>query len=1356
MGRTVRFDQIYVSSLDADPVEQDVLTTVRSIITQEIEVDLVTVDRIAISNVSATKNFSLGDSLFMDAGATSIVLDVNKTIRSENILVNDKLGISAPNPTNEFQIGENNDFIIDRRNTHLAIAKGNVFATNLFASTIIGVSDKFIVDNASSNVLKVVGNTYSTNLQAGNYLSVGNENSTLGANIASFTNGNVVISNGTLVIDGNVAIDGSLYVTQETTFDTVINLLVEDAFIQIGNTNYNGTYDNALLMTEETDGSKANLVFGYTFSNQEFVLARTLDGPVNTNITIKEDESINLHIWGQLYTEGNVGIANTSTDYTLSVGSNVFFDDTGSNVIIVNGNVYTNRLEVGPGGVKLGGRITIDEDEQIHPLTVTSNILADGIRTTGVSTSGISNTAPKDTLSIGSKIFANITAANTLTILGNTATTNLITESISTSSNITIHADRYGGDTTSNVLSLKSGPTASNVSIIEVFGASTSDTHQNIRFKTKNTERLRIASNGKIGIANTNPSEALTISGNVHVLGSNALVLGTNKSMRVYSSPGDSETRIENVVGSGKGLKIYASQTSTMGDPKMVILENSNVGIGTTQPQGIFQTSGGTVFINSQIQNKGSLNQLGVPLVVTNTNAIVGVDDDETVLLLSREGTGLRDGARASFKLGKYDDTTPGVSKTRCDIYLADTAYETENDVMTLRSDGRVGIGSTIPEAFLEVISSGIGNARQNSLMVHNHGTTSGDAIMAAQTDTQNGNAFTSYIQSNEDLNPRGWSVGTTLNNEFRITNNINAVYDPVQLGLYINGDTRNVGIGTDVPRGKLEVNGELVIGNKLSFGGLSGDLFGNTIILERNYVSGFNISELVLFKGGNGRSSGGETGPDRIRQIAGEIAFQVYTDAQIGDTGLNGLLVDEPVDFPLLINSTNNGVVVIGGNSSDVTDIGESTRLVVNGDIEFKGNGSFRLTGLSFATTEQVTVGGIITDPSVNRIRNLLTGGDLRRALTFVNQTSASIGDDEEYARFDTSGNLGIGTTEPLTGIHVYKSGTTSQDLLRLESPGTNKETGLLIYTGDGEGGYLRGFSNSENNTTGLILGVANNSTFNDCIHVTQSSNVGIGTNNPATKFHVYDGIPRIEGSVSNATIEFTTNDITSNIHSDENGNVYVVPGSDVPTTFITGDVEVSGDFSFGGNIDLGDTVGIGLGNETANTLLHVNGGFISNSDHVACKRYSTKFDITIGSGQDVQLIFDTHVFYAKIVAMLKDNDDISKTSTMILEIQGGTHDGSTATLPEIAIGTKNVFGGINDYPWSPTITVGTGGIDIRPLIKDTDTDYSYDIFVEVVTSAHGGLRRISNNISNIDTDLDFSGGGTAGGQITKAIFTY
>jgi len=83
MGRTARFDQVFVTSLDADPVEQDVLTTVKSIITSEIDVDTLTADKIAISNTNPTKQISIGSSFFVDSTATNIVLDVTKGIRSD-------------------------------------------------------------------------------------------------------------------------------------------------------------------------------------------------------------------------------------------------------------------------------------------------------------------------------------------------------------------------------------------------------------------------------------------------------------------------------------------------------------------------------------------------------------------------------------------------------------------------------------------------------------------------------------------------------------------------------------------------------------------------------------------------------------------------------------------------------------------------------------------------------------------------------------------------------------------------------------------------------------------------------------------------------------------------------------------------------------------------------------------------------------------------------------------------------------------------------------------------------------------------------------------------------------------------
>jgi hypothetical protein len=1311
-GILVTAGQIFVRSLDAEPREQDIISGVASIDAGEI-----TADKITVSNLELTGSLSAtGD---MDLTAFTNVYRMSAT----------QIGIGTTNPVNDFQVGTNR-FVINRQAPNLVTVAGNITSSNLISSTIIRTTnDKFVVNSDDSNVLKVTGNTFSTNVTVRDRLYVGSQGLTP-SNIAYFQNGNVVVDNGDFLVFGNVVVSGNVSVTEDLTYKNSNNLVVSNAIIQMADGVPGGTYDSGIIMTDHP-GVEANLVIGYSTANTEFMFARTFGsahtvGGIDIGQTVPLDSNtINIHVYGRLYTEGNVGVANSSTDYTLCVGSNVYVDDTGSDLIRAKGNVHVDRLVLGAGGIlSTGGLLQLNPDAN-PPVQIDANVQMVSLRTTGVHPTGISNTSPTNSLSVGSKVFVNLTSSNTLTILGNTVAANLETRTIFSSSNIVIHADQTGPDSTSNLLVLKSGPIASNVSSIEIFGANTSNTHQNIRFKTKNTEQLRITSDGKLGIKNTNPSETLTISGNVHVTGSNAVIYGNtwgSNGMRMYSNPNIGENKIENIVSSGKGLNFYASTTSTMGSPKMTILETSNVGIGTSQPQSRLHTSGGTVFINNQPGTRDGFDHLGTPLVVSNTQQITSTSDLINVLDLAAPGTVDHRGARASFRLGKHE-LTSGKSQTKMDIFLADQDYADDADVLTLRSDGRVGIGSTEPEAFLEVVSSGIGNTRTNSLMVHNHGTSAGDAIIAAQTDAFTGNAFISFIQSNEDVDPRGWSVGVTDVRDFRITKNINRVDDPTNIGIYMSGANSNVGIGTDVTRGELEVYGNVVLGNMITFGGLPGDEFGNTSIIERNFdaTGDFNRNELLFYKGNKLGSA--NQGPSRIRHIAAEHIFDTYSSAdQTLSDLLDGAVGESLGNVPLCI--TDLGTVVIGGNRDDAADAAArtNTKLIVKGDVEFAGTGTFKLTGFDFLTTEGGT--------SRNIIRSILNGST-RRPITFTHEDDENpLIDDIEFARFDTAGRLGIGTTTVRSNIHVYDSRTTDIDMLRLESPGTNKSTGILLYTNPGFGGYVRGFRNSTNSTTGITIGTETDFSEVNVFTIVNTSNVGIGTVNPLQKFHIYNGTQRIEHSSSNAVIEFKTTGGTSNILSDTLGNVYINPES--TETVINSNLTIINDITVGGNIDLGNQVAIDLGGDTANTSLQVGGGIITNSNQVAHKRYAHTFERTFSESQDVQIVFGTGSFYAKIVAVLRrvTSTEYNNMSTLVLEVQGGSHDGSTSTV-DIAVGTKNLFGGTNSYPWSSTVTTGKTGIVLKPYqtTNASGTEYSYDISVELMSSRNGNLASIKSN---------------------------
>src|SRR6056300_1044154 len=1351
MGRTARFDQIYVASLEAEPVESETLTGVNSILTREIEVNEIKMveesgikGRLALANNIPTKQFSVGEKLFIDKDDT-IVFDLQARGKASRFFVDDQLAVGTTNPTKAFQVndGATRKVDIDIVGRDLMTVSGNLVATNVIVENQLTFGSNLIIDGTSSNIITVNGGMKTSNLSVGSNVII-TEIGLGGGGSADYPNnvavlmGNVTVDGG-MYIYGNTRMLGNLYVAEQATYERIVNLVISDTTIVFGEGN-DGTNEPMLLLTH--DQNESNVAFGFRTGDRgkEMALFQTPDGPLDTTFTVDDSVSTNLHVFGDIYTSNNVGVANVHPVHNLCVGSNLFVEDTGSNVLEVFGNTFTENLKVG-SNVTIGNGIIVIDTTNKDVAIFDSNVKVNGLRTTGTETSGISNLIPTDTLSIGSRVYINLTAANTLTIFGNTVTTNLITQSISSTSNITVHADRYGGDSLVNPLILKSGPTSSNVSSIEIYGASTSNTHQNIRFKTRNHEKMRITSNGQIGINTTNPTQKLTVNGNAFVMGSNVMMFGnlwgttSNTSMQIFSSPNVGENKIQNIVKTGKGLNFYASTTPTMGTPKLTILESSNVGINVTNPIGRLHTSGGTVFLNDQPTYRNGYNHLNSSLVVTNTQPIVDTTDLGTVMHLAREGNATRDGVRATFKLGKHDNAS-GKSKTKMDIYLADEDYTDEVDVMTLQSEGRVGIGTTQPSAHLEVYCTGTANPTTNGILVHNHESPSGDAIVAMQTDINEGNAFTSYIQSDGDVDPSGWAVGVSGSNDFRITQNPNKVYDVGAIGIFIDGTSRDIGIGTDVPRGALEVNGNVVIGQQLSFGGLTGDEFGNTHIIERRYNTDFSRTELLIFKGNEASSV--DDGPDRIRHIAGEHVFQTYTSS--GDTFYDILDdMDGQTDKPLVV--CDNGLVVVGGQRADANGRGANTKLVVNGDIEFAGGGSFKLTGFELSTTTGAS--------SRNIIRNLLDS-TVRRPLTFVHEIDDST--DSEFARFDLDGKLGLGTDSPSSNIHIYDTTSGNIDLLKLESGGTNKETGMLIYTDDGEGGYLRGFSNATNGTTGLVMGVANNSTQTNCIHLLHSSNVGIGTHSPATKFHVYDGIPRVESSSSNAIIEFTTTGGSANIYSDTTGNVYINPITTSKTTHVNSDLEIIGDVSVGGNIDLGNQVAIGLSGDTASTDLEIGGGIITNSLEVSKKTYSKTFSIGEGVAKDIQLMFGAGAFYAKVTAILRrtDGSTVKDLSTMLLELQGGTGDGSTSTI-DVAIGTKNIFGGTNSYSWSPTVITGVRGISIKPYYVYGTRIYSYDIFVELVSACNGALQKISRDLSS-ETDLD---NGT-GGQTQIVAFTY
>ena len=397
----------------------------------------------------------------------------------------------------------------------------------------------------------------------------------------------------------------------------------------------------------------------------------------------------------------------------------------------------------------------------------------------------------------------------------------------------------------------------------------------------------------------------------------------------------------------------------------MTILDSSNVGVGQSQPAAMLHV-GGSTFVNDALasgRTDGAFDHAATPLTVTNVDDNASINSSNHVLNLCRRGASSSTikGQKAEFAMARWESSGNN-SRTRLDINLAHDLYNNVN-VLTMRSDQRVGIATSAPRSSLHVRSSGSENPEGNGLLVFNStkNVDTEDAIACIQVQETGGNPFASFAVFDDDVNPAtrtGWTIGVdnSTTKDFRITANVSSVSNVQQTALFIDGSTSNIGIGTDVTSyGKLSVEGDILMGNKLEFevtgdqrtrDGGTGD-FGHTFLEEKRKGSS-NTSELLIFKGND------KSDKDLIRHVAAQHKFFVYRKT----TGLVASEVDSiragladitnvyDHDQPVMMLSAGAGVggrVNIGG----ISDTGEAsarddTRLYVTGDVELTQSSKF------------------------------------------------------------------------------------------------------------------------------------------------------------------------------------------------------------------------------------------------------------------------------------------------------------------------------------------------------------------------------------------------------------------------------
>ena len=410
------------------------------------------------------------------------------------------------------------------------------------------------------------------------------------------------------------------------------------------------------------------------------------------------------------------------------------------------------------------------------------------------------------------------------------------------------------------------------------------------------------------------------------------------------------------------------SNTNTLGN---LFTTGGNIGINTTAPTQALSVNGNFNFTGSLFQNGSVYNgstqwgSTGANIYFNTGNVGIGMTGASSVLSISGSSSSgmLRlypNVNRGEASIGFYENTTSGNSWVMGpNGWNVGTAFQigysgapVSGPVMTLTTSGNVGIGTTTPSSRLQINSDNIGLILRTTSVGYN--STYPQVGLSFKTNVSGDNYVISEIIGKDQstggiymgdliFNVVGQSGSASLTECIRIkgqTGNVGIGTNNPSTTLDVNGSFEaigtlhtlgsiivsggNVGIGTTSPGEAMDIRGNLRIGNSntsnyITFRGTTGDNpggYNHTYIGERIW-GGTEQSELLLFKGND---ISGVSGPDRIRLLASEHKFDVYTSNLsgtfdgVGSSGTNVMTINSSgaqVTGSITKTSYNSGEVI-------------------------------------------------------------------------------------------------------------------------------------------------------------------------------------------------------------------------------------------------------------------------------------------------------------------------------------------------------------------------------------------------------------------------------------------------------------
>jgi len=762
-----------------------------------------------------------------------------------------------------------------------------------------------------------------------------------------------------------------------------------------------------------------------------------------------------------------------------------------------------------------------------------------------------------------------------------------------------------------------------------------------IRFYTNNSERMRLESDGDVGIGTSSPAQKLHVSGRTRVdQNSQAFDLvgtdhvysawyprGTSGGRKAYMGYAGASTTNFTAMNQDSGAFIIGTNDAE----RMRIISSGNVGIGTTSPDQLLHVSGNTkttnLYVAGDIIHDGDADtkiQFNTDIINFDTAGVerlritaggdigVGTASPDSALHVEQDKvtlntTNLDNGTAVGLHL-TYPDTDlsggEGIALAmgmngRGRSYIANLSASTNKDAsdmlfytetggviseqMRINSSGNVGIGTTSPSQKLTVA----GNITQtsNSNYIATRKIIGRDGNGLDLTDDSGGNGILIKDGGNVIINAGNLGVGTSSPNHLLDVESTGAsarIYN-----LTSNGNT-DVYLTTTGTTGA----SRLLFGDDADndIGRIIYRNNGNSMAFETNAAEAMRINS-------SGDVGIGTTGPAYKLDVDGDIQIN---ETLIAKSGAD-LILQARSSQVVGINS--NGTRTMTLDASNNVGIGTTSpgeKLDVAGNIQASGSRFIRAEYDSnhYMQLESNSSGGILKG---------LDGGTTTVLVR-------SYGDS-----YFNGGDFGIGTTSPSNKLHVvgdfFLKGSDTSSSTKNFQVQTGDGTSIMDFRNDAYaffgcgqgGGDASGFIFRYNSTfgvqfTGYNYGNGSSPSYKPILMDTDLAgrsqgvyiNYGItGYTAPAPTSNTEFAV-RGRGTSSNYTAKFEDSSTNPLLYIKDNGNVTVGTATDSGYKLdVEGNTNTNGDYHVNGNQGWSGTITIPVNPPIDIT---VEGGIITN----------------------------------------------------------------------------------------------------------------------------------------------------------------